>query len=156
MADNHIGPAAAPAAQVGTQGQPGPGMGHQPPILAKITDKLNLTADQRGKIKTIMETNRPKMVKLMDQLVQNRQQLKAAVNSDNYSQAQVKQLAKAQGKLISHMIVLRADMHQQVLKVLTPAQKAQIKQFMHKALGPRGPHPTPAPGSAPAQAPANP
>lgn len=102
------------------------------PLIVKLTNKLNLTPAQRAQIKTIVQNARPQMADLMNQAGTTEKAIHAAMNSDQYDAAQIKTLATQKGNIIAQLIEARADMHHQVMAVLTADQKTQLKQMMEQ------------------------
>lgn len=115
-------PAAAPVA--------GKGNHKGGPVILKLANKLNLTQQQRDQIKTIVQNARPHMADLMNQAATSEKALHDAMNSDQYDAAQIKTLATQKGAVIAQMIEARADMHHQIMAVLTADQKAQLKKML--------------------------
>jgi periplasmic protein CpxP/Spy len=90
--------------------------------------QLNLTEDQKAKIKQIREnfaqTNKP----LREELRTKRQQLRQASEGGTFNQAlatqKLTEMAGVQARLMSE----RFKLHQEMLSVLTAEQKAQLEQ----------------------------
>ena len=90
--------------------------------------QLNLTEDQKAKIKTIREnfaqTNKP----LREQLRAKRQELRQASEGGTFNEAlatqKLTEIAPLQAKLMGE----QAKLHQEMLSVLTAEQKAQLEQ----------------------------
>jgi Spy/CpxP family protein refolding chaperone len=93
---------------------------------------LGLSDQQVTKLKEIRDKYRPQQKKLRDQMRANRDQMRALMDKGNASDASVRKLADATGKLKSDMIVLRADMHEEMNKVYTPAQLEKRKELRNK------------------------
>ena len=116
----------APVANT-AKGERGPG-----PLIIKLTNKLNLTQQQKDQIRIIVQNARPKMADLMNQDYTSEKALRAAMESDQYDATQIKQLATQKGNITAQLIEARADMHHQVMLVLMPAQKTQLRQLMQQ------------------------
>src|ERR1044072_1475799 len=90
--------------------------------------QLNLTDDQKAKMKQIREsfaqTNKP----LMEQLHAKRQELRQASEGGTFNEALATQKLTEIAPLQAKMMAAQASMHQQMLSVLTPEQKAQLDQ----------------------------
>ena len=99
----------------------GPGRG---PMM--MFRQLNLTDDQKGKVKEIFEANKGTAQPLMEQLKANHERIAALNGSDD---AQLQTLAKQQGDLIAQMIVAREHVKSQVFAILTDEQKAKAEQM---------------------------
>jgi len=89
---------------------------------------LNLTEDQKAKMKQIREsfaeTNKP----LREQLRAKRQELRQASEGGTFNEALVTQKLTEIAPLEAKMMAARANQHQQMLSVLTAEQKAQLEQ----------------------------
>jgi Spy/CpxP family protein refolding chaperone len=108
---------------------------HGNPIILKLTEKLSLTQAQKDQIKGIVTAARPGMDKDMQALMANDRATRDAMNSDDYSTSQIKKLADQKGDLVSDMTVERANMHHQIMAVLTPTQKTELKQLIAQKRG---------------------
>src|SRR5205085_6803947 len=91
--------------------------------------RLNLTDDQKAKMKQIrqsfIESNKP----LLEQLRAKRQELRQAGEGGTFNEAlatpKLTEMAGLQAKLMG----ARFQLHQQMLSVLTPEQKTQLDQL---------------------------
>ena len=99
----------------------GPGRG---PMM--MFRQLNLTDDQKGKVKEIFEANKGTAQPLMEQLKANHEKIAALNGSD---EAQLQTLAKQQGDLMAQMIIEREHVKSQVFAILTDEQKAKAEQM---------------------------
>jgi len=90
--------------------------------------KLNLTEDQKAKMKQIREsfaeTNKP----LREQLRAKRQELRQANEGGTFNEALATQKLTEIAPLQAKLMAARANQHQQMLSVLTAEQKAQLEQ----------------------------
>jgi periplasmic protein CpxP/Spy len=90
--------------------------------------QLNLTEDQKAKMKQIREsfaaTNKP----LHEQLRAKRQELRQASEGGTFNEALATQKLTEIAPLEAKLMAARANMHQQMLSVLTAEQKAQLEQ----------------------------
>jgi len=95
----------------------------------RIFARLNLTDDQKAKIKQIREsfatTNKP----LLDQLKAKRQELRQASEGGTFNEALATQKLTEMAGLEAKLMGTRFQFHQQMLSVLTPEQKAQLDQM---------------------------
>ena len=89
---------------------------------------LNLTDDQKAKMKQLREsfaeTNKP----LHEQLRAKRQELRQASEGGTFNEALATQKLTEIAPLQAKLMAARASMHQQMLSVLTAEQKAQLEQ----------------------------
>jgi Spy/CpxP family protein refolding chaperone len=90
--------------------------------------QLNLTEDQKAKIKQIREnfaqTNKP----LREQLRAKRQELRQANEGGTFNEALATQKLTEIAPLEAKLMADRAKLHQEMLSVLTAEQKAQLEQ----------------------------
>ena len=105
-------------------------VGHRGPA-AMMLRQLNLTDDQKSKVKDILETNRSAVEPIREAMKANHEKL-AALNG-NYDEEQVSAIAKEQGDLTAQMIVARQRVKSQIFAILTDEQKAKAAQ-LHDAM----------------------
>jgi Spy/CpxP family protein refolding chaperone len=90
--------------------------------------QLNLTEDQKAKIKqirdTFAQTNKP----LRDQLRAKRQELRQANEGGTFNEALATQKLTEMASLEAKLMGERHKLHQEMLSVLTAEQKAQLEQ----------------------------
>ena len=90
--------------------------------------QLNLTEDQKAKIKQIRETFAQTNKPLRDQLRAKRQELRQASEGGTFNEAlatqKLTEIAPLEAKLMSE----QHKLHEQMLSVLTAEQKAQLEQ----------------------------
>jgi len=100
--------------------------------------QLNLTEDQKAKMKQIREsfaqTNKP----LHDQLRAKRQELRQASEGGTFNEALATQKLTEMASLEAKLMGERFQLHQQMLSVLTPEQKAQLEQAKTQRKARRG------------------
>ena len=116
-----IGGMLAVAQRVMQKGMHGPGRG---PMM--MFRQLNLTDDQKAKVKEIFEANKGTVQPLREQLKANHEKIAALNGSDD---AQLQTLAKQQGDLMAQMIVAREHVKSQVFAILTDEQKAKANEL---------------------------
>ena len=133
---------AADEASAATTPQAGtPGWHHGP---GHLYAQLNLTADQKTQLKTIMAGAGPQMKSIHEQMKANSLKLRQTQPNDpNYANV-VAEVSQADASLHSQMITLHADVRSQVFKILTPAQQTQLAaleaQMQSSGHGGWGPH----------------
>ena len=107
-------------------GHKGPGFGGM--REGGLFRQLNLTDDQKTKMKQLREsfaeTNKP----LMEQLHAKRQELRQASEGGTFNEALATQKLTEIAPLEAKMMAAHASLHQQMLSVLTAEQKAQLDQ----------------------------
>ena len=90
--------------------------------------QLNLTEDQKAKIKQIRETFAQTNKPLRDQLRAKRQELRQASEGGTFNEALATQKLTEIAPLEAKLMGERAKLHQETLSVLTAEQKAQLDQ----------------------------
>lgn len=104
----------------------------------RLFARLNLTDDQKAKIKqtrqSFMESNKP----LFDQLKAKRQELRQASEGGTFNEALATQKLTEMAGLQAKLMGARIQLHQQMLSVLTPEQKTQLEQLKTQSRGHRG------------------
>ena len=96
--------------------------------MEKMIKHLGLSDEQATKVRSIRESFQPKMEALRDKMKDNRKQLREVMHADNIDQSKVKQLAQTMGDLKANKIILRAEMRNEIHKVLTKAQREKMKK----------------------------
>ncbi|HWF88681.1 MAG TPA: Spy/CpxP family protein refolding chaperone [Pyrinomonadaceae bacterium] len=90
--------------------------------------QLNLTDDQKAKMKSIREsfaqTNKP----LRDQVRAKRQELRQASEGGTFNEALATQKLTEIAPLEAKLMAAQHNLHQEMLSVLTAEQKAQLEQ----------------------------
>ena len=91
--------------------------------------RLNLTDEQKAKMKQIrqsfIESNKP----LLEQLRAKRQELRQASEGGTFNEALATQKLTEMAGLQAKLMGARFQLHQQMLSVLTTEQKAQLDQL---------------------------
>lgn len=89
---------------------------------------LNLTEDQKAKIKQIRESFAQSNKPLHEQLHAKRQELRQASEGGTFNEALATQKLTEIAPLEAKLMAAQANLHQQMLSVLTAEQKAQLEQ----------------------------
>jgi Spy/CpxP family protein refolding chaperone len=90
--------------------------------------QLNLTEDQKTKIKQIRESFAQNNKPLMEQLRAKRQELRQASEGGTFNEALATQKLTEIAPLEAKLMGERAKLHEATLSVLTAEQKAQLEQ----------------------------
>jgi Spy/CpxP family protein refolding chaperone len=103
-----------------------------------LFNRLNLTDDQKAKLKQIREsfatTNKP----LFEQLRAKRQELRQANEGGTFNEALATQKLTEMASLEAKLMGERFKLHQESLSVLTAEQKAQLEQSKAQFKAKRG------------------
>ena len=90
--------------------------------------QLNLTEDQKAKIKQIHENFATQNKPLRDQLHAKRQELRQASEGGTFNEALATQKLTEMASLEAKLMGEQFKVHQEMLSVLTTEQKAQLEQ----------------------------
>ena len=90
--------------------------------------QLNLTEDQKAKMKQIRESFAEKNKPLREQLRAKRQELRQASEGGTFNEALATQKLTEMASLEAKLMGERVKLHQETLSVLTAEQKAQLEQ----------------------------
>ena len=90
--------------------------------------QLNLTEDQKAKIKQIRESFAERNKPLREQLQAKRQELRQASEGGTFNEALATQKLTEMASLQAKMMGEEFKLHQEMLSVLTAEQKAQLEQ----------------------------
>ena len=90
--------------------------------------QLNLTEDQKAKMKQIRESFAESNKSLREQLRAKRQELRQASEGGTFNEALATQKLTEIAPLKAKLMAERAKQHQEMLSVLTAEQKAQLEQ----------------------------
>ena len=90
--------------------------------------QLNLTEDQKAKMKQIHESFAERNKPLREQLRAKRQELRQASEGGTFNEALATQKLTEMASLEAKLMGERVKLHQETLSVLTAEQKAQLEQ----------------------------
>jgi len=134
-------PYGGPGGGPGAMGYGGPGMGYgghgmgysrhgfdSEARIDRMAAMLDLTKEQRDKVRAIVDKSTPKTRELRDKIADNRAQLRTLVQQDKAKDADVRKLADERGKLVAEMIVQRTKVKNEIHAVLTPEQREKMQQ----------------------------
>lgn len=115
----------------GGPGRFGPdGLGGPMGMLPMLGRALNLTDTQRDQIKAIAESHKDEWKALADRERDARTALMAAVTADTIDDAAIRQKSAELAAVDADAAVARAHAHAEVVQILTPDQRAQLKSFI--------------------------
>lgn len=109
----------------------GPGMfgGH---MVHFFSDYLDLTDAQQEQVKQIMAKDQPSLQPLVQQMHQNRQQMRQLIESSAFDEAKVRTLASQQTQTMTELTVQKAHMYSDLYQVLTADQKTKLDKFLDR------------------------
>jgi Spy/CpxP family protein refolding chaperone len=110
---------------------PGPGHRgrHFGRMLGISARYLELTDAQKTQMKDIMTKEKPTIQPLMQQLAQNRQQMRQLESAATFDENKVRALATQQSQTMAELIVQKARIKSELMQVLTPEQKTKMAAF---------------------------
>ena len=111
------------------------GHGFGPHRIFKMIHHLDLSRDQREKIGSLMDKNRPLMRTFMLDMMDAKKALQGILNDPNYDPAAVETLAKSQAANAESMFLATASTFAEIGNILTPEQRKQVSQRMDKGRG---------------------
>lgn len=106
--------------------------------INRAATALDLTDEQKTRIKAIMEAEKPVVQPLIQQVAAQRQELRQATSNGQFNEAQVQELATKQGQTMTQLIIAKERVKAQIFAVLTPEQRAKAEQMHSRFMG-RGP-----------------
>jgi Spy/CpxP family protein refolding chaperone len=104
-----------------------------PGMRGRVLQRLNLTQAQRDQTKTLRSQQQKDSQAVRERVKVTRQQLQGAMKADIPDEAAVKAAAGALAAIQSEQLVLHARAKAQMMKVLTPEQQKQVKDFRDQA-----------------------
>ena len=97
--------------------------------LADALIKLDVTAEQKAQIASILKAARSEVRPKVDAMIVARKNLRAAITQDQYSEPQIRAASKEVAKLQEDLAVRRAGVRAQVMQVLTIEQRKTATQL---------------------------
>jgi periplasmic protein CpxP/Spy len=113
----------------------GKGPSHGGRGFLRLLEKLDLNADQEREIASILGKHRDEIGNSTSGVVEARQNLRAAITADVFSEDAVRQAAQQVSEQEVKAAVLRAQIMNEVRPVLTSEQSDRLKQFADKRTG---------------------
>ena len=93
---------------------------------------LNLTDEQKAKVKEIMDASRVSVEPLREQARTNHEKIAGLGTDGKFDQAQVEAIAAEQGNLTAKLIVEKEKAKAQIFAILTDEQKAKATEMNSK------------------------
>jgi periplasmic protein CpxP/Spy len=100
-----------------------------PGKMGYIMSQLELSDKQRAAMSKIRDEQRQKMRAKRDEMTELQKKMSEQMRSEKYDADKVRELADAQAKIMSDMMVLRAEGMNRMHEQLTADQEARIKQM---------------------------
>ena len=94
--------------------------------------KLDLTADQKAKIKVIMEQSHKDTMAQRKAMQPIKEQMRAMITSDTIDQSKLDTLISQKMEIVSSMMKNKIMVKHQIYLLLTPQQKVKFNEMMMK------------------------
>ena len=95
--------------------------------VERMSNRLNLTEEQRTQVQAIVDGNSEQMTDLRTRMQQNRETMRQLVQQTPFDEEEVRKLADEQGDLKADMIVLRTQQRSEINAILSDEQRAQMQ-----------------------------
>lgn len=96
--------------------------------LGMMMKDLNLTDEQKEKMKGVHESNSEKMKELGKAMAEAQKSLREASEGDTIDEAKIREICKTVADNMAEMAILRAKMKKEVDAILTDEQKAKMEE----------------------------
>jgi len=116
--------AVAAAIAQGMHGRGGPGGDFH-----HMLKQLDLTSAQHDQVKAIFEKEKPTLQPLMQQMRQNRSDMRALEASGSFDEAKTRALATQNSQTMIELQVEHARIKSEIMQILTADQKAKLAQI---------------------------
>jgi len=97
--------------------------------MKKMVKKLGLSDEQAKQMQSIRDSYKEKMQSLRKKMKENKKQLREEMRAESMDQSKVKEIAQSTGDLKASKIILRAEMRNEIHKMLTKEQREKMKQY---------------------------
>lgn len=97
--------------------------------LKKLGSEMDLTSEQREKIRGVLMDRRSEIVGVIKPVVEKRRALREAVMAKDADEVAIRTAANDLGKVIGDAAVLASKVKPEVGKVLTSEQREKIQEF---------------------------
>lgn len=94
-----------------------------------LRSKMNVTDEQREKIRGIVESHKPRIVQAVKPIVTSKRALSEAVSAETTDQAAIRAACDQLGRSLGDAAVLGAQVRKEVLAVLTDDQRRLLDTF---------------------------
>lgn len=106
--------------------------GHHRGGMGRMFRGLDLTEDQKAKLKQLHTASRTNLQSTREALKANRQKMQESTATGAFDEAQITALANEQAALSAKLIVERQRMKSQFFSLLTDAQKTKLAEIKAK------------------------
>lgn len=117
-------PDRAPSADAQSTARPMPPPGQM--FVKMMSEKLNLTADQKAKVDTLFTQQKDAVAPLMERIGDFHKQLQSLTANGHFDEAQIRSLAQEQVQTFTDLTIAHETAMFQVYSMLTPEQQAKF------------------------------
>jgi Spy/CpxP family protein refolding chaperone len=110
-----------------------PTMPRRGQMFKRIAEKLDLTADQKAQIKTIMRGEKDTLKNLLGRLHDARKNLREAIQSSGANESSVRAASAKAAGVEADLAVERMKLYGKITPVLTGEQRQKISEFTQRA-----------------------
>ena len=97
-----------------------------------FTEYLDLSDAQQTQVQQILTKDKPALQPLMQQMHQNRQQMRQLIESGAFDETKARALASQQTQTVTELAVQKAKMESDLYQVLTADQKTKLDKFLDR------------------------
>jgi Spy/CpxP family protein refolding chaperone len=101
--------------------------------LLALRSELDLTAEQRNKIRAILKSHKSDIASALQPVAEKRRTLREATLAESANEAAIRVAADELGKAIGDAAVMGSQIKQEVRAVLTPEQREKVTQFRQQS-----------------------
>ncbi len=102
-------------------------------LLQRIAEKLNLTADQKAQIKSVLSGEKDTFAPLLGQLHDARTNLRAAIRASDANETSVRAASAKVASAEADLAVERMKLYGKIAPILTEAQRQQLSEMQQRA-----------------------
>ena len=95
-------------------------------------ERLNLTDDQKREIVTILDGHRDERRSLRNRFIEARENLQKVMLRDDVTEGDIREAWRKVASVREDMLLMRAKIHREIGKILTPRQREQIRQMAER------------------------
>ena len=97
-----------------------------------FTDYLDLNDSQQAQVQQILTKDKPALQPLMQQMHQNRQQMRQLIESGAFDETKARAMASQQTQTMTELAVQKAKVESDLYQVLTADQKTKLDKFLDR------------------------
>ncbi len=102
-------------------------------LLQRLAAKLNLTAEQKAQIKSVLSGEKDTLAPLLGQLHEARTNLRAAIRASDANETSVRAASAKVASAEADLAVERMKLYGKIAPILTEAQRQQLSEMQQRA-----------------------